>query len=176
MKWDQAAEDFLEQVRTASYKVSQDSRSTVRVGVVAGGGSPHTANMTDMNREEVKARTDASEAKVAAAIADMRVESEKLRGDMSAFKNDVLSAIAGVRTDHAKEQVVATRWAIGVLFSILLGAVGTIVTVVLRTGAPHVQQTAAQPAPIVIQVPPYQAATPQPAQPPASATTSGGKH
>ncbi len=106
---------------------------------------PHSHRMSDMNREEVKARLEASEARVASAL-------DGMRADMSTIKNDVLTAIANVRTDHAKDQVVATRWAVGLIFAILLGAVSTVATVIVRTSA---KSTPTQQAPLIIQVPSY---------------------
>ena len=125
------------------------------------GESPHDALMTDMNREEVKARLDATEAKVASAIDGMRAE-------MSSSKNDVLTAIANVRTDHAKDQVVATRWAVGVIFAILLAAVSTVATVIVRTSSNRTPQSTSQPVPIVIQMPYPTQQTASSKQPPPS--------
>lgn len=161
----------------ASWMQKQSQKSEIAVDSIEFDADGHHHEvMSDLSRDEVKARTEASEAKVAAAISDMRAENEKLRGDMAVFKHDILTAIEGVRTDHAKEQVVATRWQIGVLFSILIAAVSTIVTVVLRTSGSTPQQQSStsapqvnQPAPIIVTVPAYYPA-------PAAATTAGTKH
>lgn len=126
--------------------------------------------VSDVTREETIQRLSASEARVGTAIAEMRTENAKflsefsaLRGDMATFRSDVAAAhsamksdIAGVRTDHAKEAVIATRWQVGLIFAILLAAFGGIATTVLRTSP---RQVPTQATPIIITVP----ASPAPA-------------
>lgn len=111
---------------------------------------PDTDAMSDdMSRHEVAARLEASEARVESAMAGMKSE-------MSALRSDVMAAISGIRADHAKDQVAATRWQVGLIAVILLGAATTTATVIVRT-AP---QRAATVQPIVIPTPPTAAPLP----------------
>lgn len=152
-----------------SKEVVDDALKQHRVSYSSEGGD-RARSLSEINREEVKARLEGSEARVASAISEMRVENAKFlsefaafRGDMLGLKAEVSNSIERVRTDHAKDQVVATRWQIGLIITVLIAAIGGITTTVLRTsGASHVTETQ-QPAPIIIQVPsPPAAATPVP--------------
>ena len=136
---------------------------------------PHTETMTDTpTREEMKARIEASEARVTSALDGMRAENAQFRESITGFKGEVLTAIAGmntkieslkgdmgtkiesVRTDHQRELNVNIRWMIGLFFPVLLGIAGSIATTILRTPAKEAQPVTTQgSAPIIIQVPAY---------------------
>lgn len=101
----------------------------------------HDKGMNDMSREEVKARLEASEARVATAVEGMRADAAELRGDMavalgriqaqgdqmkadsSAFYADARTILAEIRL--AQEQNRNTAYAIG--YKVIVWAIGTVI-------------------------------------------------
>jgi biotin operon repressor len=64
---------------------------------------PETGSMSDLNREEVKARLEASEAKMATSV-------EGLRADGATLRADVNSALAEIRAQGDRAQASADKF------------------------------------------------------------------
>lgn len=142
-------------------------------------------NMSDLTREEVKARLEATEARAEKVAAEIRSELTSMKGDilnaLTGFREEtrvglaetsaaVKVASAELRAEGKQDQVLATRWQIGVIVTIILAAVAGIVTTLntrARTApaaAPYIIQIPAQAAPAAASPAPPQGA---PQQPPA---------
>lgn len=84
--------------------------------------NPNTADMSDeMNRHEVTARLEASEARVATSV-------ESMRSDMREGFSSVRVEIEKVRADSHKASLDITRWIMATVVTIGLGFVGLILT------------------------------------------------
>ncbi|UGB46965.1 hypothetical protein LQ772_06650 [Frateuria edaphi] len=140
----------------------------------------NAADMSDMNREEVKARLEASEARVATAVESMRADSAALRADLqtglktieaqgSVMRSEAASFFADARRVLAEIQVAQEKdrnqyYALG--YKVIVWSFGTVLTVAgLGLGfwnALHKAPPPAQP-PAAAQPAAPQPAAPQPA-------------
>lgn len=111
-------------------------------------------NMSDLTRQEVEARIEASEAKVDARLANfdtsIKTGFADLRADMAKMQSEVHKS----NTDHIK-------W--GVMFAVaIVGSTVGLLTFINKASEKPLSPTAQAPAPIVIYAQP-QAAPPPPA-------------
>jgi hypothetical protein len=122
--------------------------------------------MTDINREEVHARLEASEARVATAVTDMRAE---LKAGLSGMRRDMETGLSEIRTDMEKMRgsmetmradihqmfSAQTKWIVIIVFGALATG-GTIWGFLKPSNAAPSMQT----MPFVIYAQPYPAQAP----------------
>jgi hypothetical protein len=120
--------------------------------------------MTNINREEVHARLEASEARVATAVTDMRAE---LKTGLSGMRRDMETGLSEIRADMEKMRAdihqmfsAQTKWIVIIVFGALATA-GTVWGFLKPSN----------PAPSMQSVPFVIYAQPSPAQPPPAAAS-----
>jgi hypothetical protein len=139
---------------------------------------PHTEAMTEMNREEVKARLEAAEARVQSMAEGMRADNDRLRSsfessankidaagsvaqaEMNAFRQEMLRSSSETLASVANEVHTMKAWVLSGALSALLAIFGLVLSAVLKQ--PAAPNMPAQQAPVVVQIPGY-ALQPMPA-------------
>lgn len=94
--------------------------------------APHDDRMSDMNREEVKARMEASEARVATSIESLKGDFTGLRGEFSALRHEMASGQSRMDVTLAKillavEQGKSDRYATG--YKVITWSIGTVIAI-----------------------------------------------
>lgn len=139
---------------------------------------PQNAGMSDVTRHEMTANLAATEAKVAAAIADMRTENAKFLGELSSFKNDLATSFTNIGSRLDTQAATLESKLSGLKIWVLSGALAGVLALltVVVTGiiryAPAIfspQQSSSQPqsapappAPVL----PAESTSTQPTSPP----------
>jgi hypothetical protein len=158
--------------------------------MIAGGGSAwpignspsgvHTDPMSDMNREEVKSRLEASEARVATAVEGMRADNAALRADLqtgikaieaqgqvmraeaASFFSDARRVLAEIQVSQEKDR--NQYYALG--YKVIVWSIGTVLTVTgLGLGLWNAIHKAPPPSPAPAPAAAVQQATPAPSPP-----------
>lgn len=93
-RYDECMPQFKSASPAKSYEADKDEANNVAQTI----SSPHTTDMGDITRDEVKSRLEASEARVEAALAGMRADNSKSLAEMSIFRADVASTLSRIES------------------------------------------------------------------------------